>query len=397
MKVYFSVMGIGLGHITRCLAITKHLQKYDIDFVFSSYGKASDIAAKEGFKSYKSKSLMWNQTKTGEVDFETTFLRSSITFKQMASHFKDERIRIKKEKPDLIVSDSRYSIIPASKVAKAPRIYITNQPTVVLPEPRKINKNIISPLQKISNWFNYHVLSGQDKILLPDFPQPYSISTNHMIFDKAPEKFKKKIEFVGPIASNRPEHTTEKKVKEICTKYNVEPGKFIYIAFSGPGRIKNEIHNVIFDLFSDYKTPAIMGSGSTGDFKIHEKGNLKLVDGWIKERAELLAGCNLVISRAGLSTLSEMVAFGKKTIVIPQANQPEQESNALGIENLGIGKKLKSNHITKKILKENIDFLQSSEPDVKKIKDLAKKMNGEKKSAEIILNYLEKKGSLKTH
>ncbi len=396
MKVYFSVMGIGLGHITRCLAITKHLQKYDIDCVFSSYGKASDIAAKEGFKSYNSKPLMWNQTINGDVDFETTFMKSFLTFKQMASHFKDERIRIKKEKPDLIVADSRYSIIPASKVAKAPRIYITNQPTVFLPEPKKTNKNIILPLQKISNWFNYRVLSGHDKILLPDFPQPYSISTKHMSFNRAPKKFKKKIDFVGPIASNRPEHTTEKRVREVCEKYNVEPGKFVYIAFSGPGRVKKEIHDAIFDLFPDYNTPAIMGSGSTGAFRIHEKGNLYLVDGWIKERAELLDACSIVISRAGLSTLSEIVAFGKKTIVIPQSNQPEQESNALGIENLGIGKKIKSKDITKKVLKENIEFLRSSDIDVKKIKDLAKKMNGEKKSAEIILKYLEKKG-LKTH
>jgi len=389
MKVYFSVMGIGLGHISRCLAITKHLQKEDVNCVFSSFGKASDVAKEEGFKSYKSKSLMWNQTSEETVDFENTFLNGLLIFKQMGEHFRDERKRIIKEKPDVVVADSRYSIIPASKVAKAPRIYITNQPTVFLPKPQKTASGIIYPLQKISNWFNYRVLSGQDKILLPDFPQPYSISKKQMDFDRAPKKFKKKINFVGPIASNRPENIKKSDVTEVCKKYNVKPGKFIYIAFSGPGKIRKEIRDAIFDLFQDYEIPAVMGMGNIGDFKIHKKGNLMLVDGWIKERGELLEGCSTVISRAGLSTLSEIVAFGKNTIVIPQSNQPEQESNALGIESLGIAKKIEPDNIDKNILKKEIENLQSSKANTEKIKKLAKKMNGEKKSAEIILKYLE--------
>ena len=332
---------------------------------------------------------MWNQTLEETVDFETTFVNCFLIFKQMAEHFRDERTRIKKEKPDLVVADSRYSIIPASKVAKAPRIYITNQPTVFLPKPQKTASGIIYPLQRISNWFNYRVLSGQDEILLPDFPQPYSISKKHMNFNKAPKRFKEKIRFVGPIASNRPEDVKKSDVIQICKKYNVEPGKFIYIAFSGPGKIRKEIRDAIFNLFQDYDIPAVMGTGNMGDFKVEKKGNLILVDGWIKERAELLEGCSIVISRAGLSTLSEIVAFGKKTIVIPQPNQPEQESNALGIENLGLAKRIEPFKINESLLKKEIENLHSLKVDSEKIKKLAKKMNGEKKSAEIILKYLK--------
>ncbi len=392
MKVYFSVMGIGLGHITRCLAITKHLQQKNINCVFSTFGKAADIAEKQGFKTYKSSPLMWDQNIEGEVDFETTFLNSFFTFKQMTKHFKEDRNRIRKEKPDIVVSDSRYSIIPASKVAKSPRIYITNQPTVFLPKPDRVSNSMVSLMQRTSNWFNYRVLSGQDQILLPDFPQPYSISKKHMFFNKAPTRFKNKIKFVGPIASNRPENIKKEDLENVCKKYDVEENKFIYIAFSGPGRVRKEIHDAIFELFPNYNMPVIMGSGNPGNFKINQKGNLKLIDGWIKERAELMQASSIVISRAGLSTLSEIVAFGKKTIVIPQANQPEQESNALGIESLGLGKKIEPYNITSQILKNEIKDLQNSKVNTEKIKKLAKKMNGEKKSAEIILNYLEERG-----
>lgn len=393
MKVYFSVMGIGLGHITRCLSITKHLEKNGITCVFSSFGKASQISLEKGFKTYDSKPVMWNQTLDGRVDFENTFLNGPLIFKQMINHYNCERKRIIKEKPDLIVTDTRYSTIPASKKIDTKRIYITNQPSFIFPKPEKNSRILMPLLQKIANRFNYWILSGQDEILLPDFPQPYSISKKHMSFNNASKRFKEKIRFVGPIASNRPEDIKKEEITKACKKYNVEPGNFIYIAFSGPGAIKKEIHDAIFDLFSDYSVPAIMGMGNTNDFKIHKKGNLFLVDGWIKERAELLDASSLVITRAGLSTLSEIVAFGKKAVVIPQSNQPEQESNALGIENLGLGKKIDSSLITKTVLKKEIKNLQLLKIDTNKIKKLAKEMNGEKKSAEIIINYLEKKES----
>ncbi|MGM0406021.1 MAG: glycosyltransferase [Thermoplasmatota archaeon] len=397
MKAYFSVIGIGLGHASRCISIAEELGKEGVECVFSTYGKAAKIAEKEGFRTYRSKPLMWYEDEKGHVDFEKTILKSPIIFYRMIQHFKDEKKRIEMENPDVIISDSRYAIIPASKYSGAPRIYITNQPKVYMPRPTKGTNGGLegfNPLEKLGQWWNYKLLSGHDKILLPDFPMPNSISYRHMRMDDAPEVFKNKTEFVGPIAPHRPNGYATDHVKEVCQKYEVEPDEFIYISFSGPGTVKKDIHDAIFELFDDYDLPAIMGSGKPGEFKIHNRGDLKIVDGWIdeKDRESLLEGAKLVISRAGLCTLSEIAAFGKKAIVIPQPNQPEQETNARGIEKFGLAKKIEPYEITAEILDKRIkELLNSSKActDAERCKEMTESWLGEEKSADIIMDMLE--------
>ncbi|MFP4001422.1 MAG: glycosyltransferase [Thermoplasmata archaeon] len=392
MKVYFSVIGLGLGHIARCLSIANELREEGIECVFSSYGKAAELAKKEGFKTYDSRDLMWYQHENGRIDFEMTLLKSPLIFGKMMEHFKSEYARVNKEDPDLVISDSRYSIIPASGDLDIPRLYITNQPKILMPKDENGKKKILARLGKIGTKFNYKLLSGQDKVLLPDFPLPYSISEKHMRMDDAPEKFKKKTEFVGPIAPHRPNGASSERVEEVCEKFDVSPGDFIYVAFSGPGEVKKEINEAIYKLFPDYDIPVVMGTGKPGDFKMHRKGNLRLIDGWIEEREELMEAADLVMSRAGLCTLSEIAAFGKKSVIIPQPNQPEQESNAEGVEKLGFGKKLDPKNTCEKTLSETLEEVRTSKEIKRSAKKWRKKCDqwkGEKRSAEIVLDHLE--------
>lgn len=391
MKVYFSVIGIGLGHMTRCLSIAEHLRMKGIDCVFSSYGKAADLAEQRRFKTYRSKPIMWYQNEEGQVDFEKTLLNGPLLMKKMMGHFKNELEIVRKERPSLVVSDSRYSIIPASKDLDVPRLFITNQPKIYMPRESHTLNGTTTPWEKAGNWFNYRLLSGQNRVLLPDFPLPYSISERHMKFNEAPESFKCKTEFVGPIAPNRPNGASVDELQECCSKYGVEPGEFIYIAFSGPGKVKKEIKTSIFSVFPDFDIPVVMGTAKPGKFKLHERGNLRLVDGWIEERAELMEASSLVISRAGLSTLSELLAFGKKSVVIPQANQPEQESNARGIEKLGTAERIEPDDITPERLLDGVNKMmgsQRAEKAARKWKKKASEWNGEKKSARIIMGYM---------
>ncbi len=392
MKVYFSVIGIGLGHIARCLTIANQLRKRGIECVFSSYGKAAELAEEQNFKTYDSDDLMWYQHDNGRIDFELTLLKSPLIFRKMVKHFKTEYARVDKEDPDLIISDSRYSIIPASGNLDIPRLYITNQPKILMPRDDNGRKKVLSKLEKMGSWFNYKLLSGQDKVLLPDFPLPYSISGEHMKIDSAPEEFKEKTKFVGPIAPHRPNGASREKIEQVCDKYEVSPDNFIYVAFSGPGEVKKEIHDAIYNLFPDYDMPVVMGTGNPGDFKMHKKGKLRLVDGWIDEREELMEAADLVMSRGGLCTLSEIAAFGKKSIVIPQPNQPEQESNAAGVEKLGFGKKLEPENTSEETLEKTLEKVRTSKKikrSAKKWKKKSEKWKGEKKSTEIVMDYLE--------
>ena len=391
MKVYFSVIGIGLGHITRCLSIARQLSQEGIECVFSSYGKAAKLAKEAGYTTYTLKDLMWYEDEKGHVDFERTLLHGPLLFKCIAGHFVEEDTYLKKEKPDLVVIDSRYSTIPASKNLYVPRVYITNQPRFYMPKSN--NGHEMTPLEYIGNKFNYRLLSGQDRILIPDFPLPHSISQRHMKFrENAPDSFIKKTEFVGPISYDRPGNRTDGEVEEICKGYGLEPGNFIYIAFSGPGELRENIRDGISQFFPRYKTPSIMGTGDTGETRSHRRGNMILVDGWIKDRDALIQGASLVVCRAGLSTLSELLAYGKKAVVIPQANQPEQESNSQGIENLGSAKTISPLDVDTISLKKTIEYVESSiemKKSAEKAKVLAARWKGEVNSARVIKELLK--------
>ncbi len=57
-------------------------------------------------------------------------------------------------------------------------------------------------------------------------------------------------------------------------------------------------------------------------------------------RFEYLKACDLVISRAGLGTLSQAICYGKPLIVIPTPSQTEQLNNAQRAMELGVAKVL---------------------------------------------------------
>ncbi len=393
MKVYFSVIGIGLGHITRCMSVADQLSREGIECVFSSYGKAAEVSRQKGYETYTGKPLMWYENELGHVDFERSILCGLLLFKRIARHYVEEDRLLKKLKPDLVVCDSRYSTIPASKNLNVPRVYITNQPRVYMPRTNNGHDNGSGYLEYMGSKLNYSLLSGHDSILLPDFPLPYSVSERHMRFQEcAPRCFVEKTRFVGPISSTRPGHRTEEEIEDICSLYDVTPGEFVYIAFSGPGVIMKSVKGSLISLFKDYETPSVMGTGEPGATKVHHKGNLRLVRGWIDDRDALIQGAKVVISRAGLSTLSELLVYGKRAVVIPQGNQPEQESNSHGMEKLGSAKSIYPGDVNPDSLREILTHVEHSREigrSAERVRSMAARWKGEENSAKIILELLE--------
>ncbi len=84
---------------------------------------------------------MWYENEYGHVDFERSILKGLLLFKRIADHDIEQDKILKKLQPDLVVCDSRYSTIPASKDLNVPRIYITNQPRVYMPRTNNGNNN----------------------------------------------------------------------------------------------------------------------------------------------------------------------------------------------------------------------------------------------------------------
>jgi uncharacterized protein (TIGR00661 family) len=70
-----------------------------------------------------------------------------------------------------------------------------------------------------------------------------------------------------------------------------------------------------------------------------QDGNMIVYD-WLPNRFEILKACDLVISRAGLGTITHAICYGKPLLLIPTPSQTEQVSNANSVAKLGVAKVL---------------------------------------------------------
>lgn len=88
-----------------------------------------------------------------------------------------------------------------------------------------------------------------------------------------------------------------------------------------------------------------------------ERGERYKVKKWIgKEYGEILQEADLVISRAGVNTLTELAFLGKPALLIPISNS-EQNKNAKFFEGLGLVKVLPQSKLSGETLMENVRLL----------------------------------------
>ena len=118
----------------------------------------------------------------------------------------------------------------------------------------------------------------------------------------------------------------------------------------------------------------------TGDSKFHDferlekrQSNHYLVKKWVgKEWGEILSKADLVISRAGINTLTELAYLGKPALVIPipYLYSDEQNKNARFFESLGLVQILPQSKLSGNTLLKNIRAMLSN---LNYLKDKAKK------------------------
>ncbi len=110
---------------------------------------------------------------------------------------------------------------------------------------------------------------------------------------------------------------------------------------------------------------------------------------YIDDMARCLSACDLVICRAGASSLSEFEALSKPSILIPSPNVTEnhQFHNAMALVNNGAAEIIEEKDLSGDVLLQKIDYLLSDKARLEKIGENAGKMahlNAAGEIAEII-------------
>ena len=390
MRVYFSPCGIGLGHVGRCIPIARRLMEKKAKVLFSTYREGLSYVERERIPFVKSPSIGFQVKPDGTIDFKQTtinpgpFLASFTLMEQINAELRF----IESFNPHVVVSDSRASPLFAAKMLGIPRICILNQFQVIVPRKKRFLK-----LARLADFIALALIGKMwtmgNHILIPDFPEPYTISSGNL---HIPKSYRKLVKLIGPIIPKRPEELPTKM--ELRRKLGLPLDKpVIFAPLSGPVRERAFLTGILRKIFlkfpSDYEVVMSLGYPNTDNKPINH-GNFTTYK-WIPNRFEYLKACDLLISRAGHGTITQCMYYGKPMILIPTPSHTEQINNAKKTMDLGVARIIQQEKLTKAKLLKNVKLMLQSKVQerITQIQEEVLKYDGLKRAVETIIKVAE--------
>ena len=175
------------------------------------------------------------------------------------------------------------------------------------------------------------------------------------------------------------EHAIEIK-KMDKTKLGFSKNKKLVVFVSGSlgsNSINQKLKDYLVNMNDDYEVLYITGKNLYDDFVLDTSfpKNVKVVP-FIDNLSSLLASADLVVTRAGASTISELLALSIPAIYIPSpyvANN-HQYYNALSIKNNNAGELIEEKDLNSKLIKEKINDILNDDSKILIMKDNLKKL-----------------------
>lgn len=396
-------LGGFLAHFTRCLNIGKELQKCGFNVVFA--GPKKYIGLLEG--KYETYNIFdFNPEYIMACIRETTLYFHSV--KSLSDFLKVELQLYEKVKPDVIITDSRFSCKVSSKIAKIPLISIasaswTSYSSIkrILPEThlfyRSLNKFFSRDrTEKIILFFlpfltkfysdvclrpyNYflrkHKLKRMERIeelwegdltLLCDIPEiaPLSYISDNFYY-------------IGPIFWKE-DLSLPSWWDEIDRNK-----KIIYLTMGSSGDAS--LFKKIIELMNDLPYNIIISTGEIIDKNEIKKASNIFIENYLPGE-KVMEIASLVIFHGGSGTAYQALSKGVPLIGIP--SHFEQEWNISRLVELGVGVKLQEREINKENLFLAIEKILNNSS-FKKNAFKIKKIIDEYKSEENAVTYIKK-------
>ncbi|MDH5374371.1 MAG: hypothetical protein OEW95_00985 [Candidatus Bathyarchaeota archaeon] len=360
MRVYFAPCGIGLGHVGRSIPIARKLLEKNADVMFSTYQEGIRYVEREKLPLFKAPPIGFQVKPDGTIDFRQTAVNPGPFFASftLMRQINAEIGAMEGFNPDIVVSDSRASPLLAARILGIPRICILNQFQLIIPRKKRFLR-----LAKFADSITLAIIgemwTSGNMVLIPDFPQPYTISTGNL---NIPKSYKKNVKLIGPILSTRPNELPSEK--EIRKKLRLPIDKpVIFAPISGPTREKafltGILRKILLEFPADYEVVLSLGYPNVDTEPVCH-GNWRIYK-WIPNRFEYLKTCDLVISRAGHGTLTQCMCYGKPMIIVPTPSHTEQLNNAKQAEKLGVAKMIDQKELNKENLLENVQQILEGE------------------------------------
>lgn len=319
-KIYLSMSSEGYGHSSRALALARQFKSGEV--LLGSYGYAL-----ERIRSYEYPSVEVSQEvkfvgSEGHFDVGKTILSNAraLGFNQI---IQEEMDIIKRHGVTLVVADGRMAPVLAAERLDIPCIVMTNQSAFYPFFAR--DSALVKLFGRSFEWVMKLWLCSSEEILIPDFEPPHTIclpnlSENYQV--------KKRTRFVGPLVAWQ-SHEVQPIERDITRPLVVaslgghEYRRPLFDAVIDAARRLESINFIIISSFEARNVPA--------NVQIHP---------FVQEAAPYFKAADLVITQAGHSTAMELLTLGKPSLIVPDAQQIEQENNARRMVELGVSLKM---------------------------------------------------------
>jgi len=283
---------IGLGHVTRDIAIVNNLEDISINFVTGS--GAAKILKKLDYKLEDVYSPPSFIVENGILNNQNKWLWNYFQYYKKCKKI-SEKI-IKKNNSNLIISDEDFASLTVAQNLKIPNILITD----VLET--KFTKGIASFIEREMNKSMMKIIKNCNLVIIPEEGDDQD-----------------NIRRTGPIVRE-----TNLSREELRRKFSFDKTTIV-ISIGGTSAglflIDKAIESIL-KINQDIEIVVVSGPSVTKKFD-----NVKNL-GFIDNLHELISASDLIISLAGKSTIDEAKAYGTPGIFIPIKDHFEQEDNA---------------------------------------------------------------------
>ncbi len=366
MKVLVTGGGTG-GHIYPALAIIEEIKRQEANteflYVGTRTGLEHEIVTKAGIpfefvdvRGFSSKSPI---KKLGTVKKASGALADSVKI-------------IKRFKPDLVIGTGGYVAGPVVLAAAIS------------------NKKIITAIHE------QNVFPGKTNKILSRF-----VNRVYLSYEESNRYFsdKKKLKLVGNPVRNE----FESLEKEACREaLGIEKDTFFVVSFGGSGGAKkiNETMLLVLNFFKNdkrFKLIHVTGKSYYEKFiKCLDQSGLQLgsnttIKDYLFDIPRYLCAADLVIGRAGATTLAELMAVKTPSILIPSPNVADdhQTYNAKEMQRLGISKMIAESDLNDGKISQFIIACHEDQTELKKMNSAFEKMTREKAAKSIVKDLLK--------
>jgi len=305
----------GWGHATRMIPLVHSLSEINEFEVILGISGSSGKMLKSEFPRLKAIQMpaftITYSSRTSQVH-KIFFQLPKIIKTTLAEHFLLKKL-IRKEQIACVISDHRYGLFNKDLVS----ILVIHQLKMKFPPGLKV-------AEKMFNRFQRNIFGKFDQIWVPDLPGKDSIAGSLA----NPPSGLDQIFKIGILSRFLlPE---KNKFKELDESYD------IMVVLSGPEPQRSMLEKMLIRQLEPMNKKVLFVRGVPGEKGLLKKNGITYVTRLsTADMADALTPASLVICRSGYSSVMDLLALGKRAVLIPTPGQPEQEYLAGYLRNKG--------------------------------------------------------------